>query len=88
MAKGGSTAARERRVLAADVSSSPPAGLHPVNPAGGAAEDAGRLYGKAVTGTTGGRAAVAVPGELYRADGPLLMYAALAVGHRGGLVRW
>ncbi len=36
---------------------------------------------------SGGRAAVVVPGEWYSADGPLLMYAALAAERRGGLVR-
>jgi hypothetical protein len=35
----------------------------------------------------GGRAAVVVPGLYYSADGPLLMYAALAVERRGGSVR-
>src|SRR5689334_17026996 len=40
-----------------------------------------------VTGMAGGRAAVVVPGLFYRADGPLLMYAGLAVERRGGSVR-
>ena len=40
-----------------------------------------------VTGMDGGRAAVVVPGLHYSVDGPLLMYAALAVEHRGGSVR-
>jgi len=40
-----------------------------------------------VTGMACGRAAVVVPGLFYSADGPLLMYAALAVERRGGLVR-
>ena len=35
----------------------------------------------------GGRAAVVVPGLFYSADGPLLMYAGLAVERRGGSVR-
>ena len=34
-----------------------------------------------------GRAAVVVPGLFYSADGPLLMYAGLAVERRGGSVR-
>lgn len=34
----------------------------------------------------GGRAAVIVPGQLYSADVPLLMYAGLAAQGRGGLV--
>jgi hypothetical protein len=40
-----------------------------------------------MTGVTGGRAAVVVPGLQYSADGPLLMYASLAVERRGGWVR-
>lgn len=36
---------------------------------------------------TAGRAAVVVPGLQYSADGPLLMYAGLAVERRGGWVR-
>ena len=40
-----------------------------------------------VTGMAGGRAAVVVPGLFYSADGPLLMYAGLAVERRGGSVR-
>jgi hypothetical protein len=36
---------------------------------------------------TGKRAAVVVPGLQYSADGPLLMYAGLAVDRRGGTVR-
>jgi hypothetical protein len=36
---------------------------------------------------TGGRAAVVAPGLQYSADGPLLMYAGLAVERRGGWVR-
>jgi hypothetical protein len=36
---------------------------------------------------TGGRAAVVVPGLRYSADGPLLMYAGVAVERRGGSVR-
>ncbi len=36
---------------------------------------------------TGERAAVVVPGLRYSADGPLLMYAGLAVERRGGSVR-
>jgi hypothetical protein len=40
-----------------------------------------------VTGVIGGRAAVVVPGLQYSADGPLLMYAGLAVERRGGWVR-
>jgi hypothetical protein len=35
----------------------------------------------------GGRAAVVAPGLFYSADGPLLMYAGLAVERRGGSVR-
>jgi hypothetical protein len=38
-------------------------------------------------GMAGGRAAVVVPGLFYSADGPLLMYAGLAVERRGGSVR-
>jgi hypothetical protein len=40
-----------------------------------------------MTGMTGERAAVMVPGLHYSADGPLLMYAGLAVERRGGSVR-
>jgi hypothetical protein len=47
----------------------------------------GLLYGEAVTGMRGGRAAVVVPGLHYSTDGPLLMYAGLAVDRRGGSVR-
>jgi hypothetical protein len=36
---------------------------------------------------SGGRAAVVVPGLHYSTDGPLLMYAGLAVERRGGSVR-
>lgn len=38
-------------------------------------------------GMAGGRAAVVVPGLQYSADGPLLMFAGLAVERRGGSVR-
>ncbi len=40
-----------------------------------------------MTGMAGGRAAVVAPGLFYSADGPLLMYAGLAVERRGGSVR-
>jgi hypothetical protein len=42
---------------------------------------------KPVTGKAGDRAAVIAPGQAYSADGPLLMYAALAVERCGGLAR-
>lgn len=40
-----------------------------------------------MTGADGGRGAVVAPGRFYGADAPLLMFAALAVEQRGGLVR-
>jgi hypothetical protein len=48
---------------------------------------AGGCTVRLVTGMAGGRAAVVVPGQQYSADGPLLMYAGLAVERRGGSVR-
>ncbi len=39
-----------------------------------------------MTGLAGGRAAVVIPGLFYSADGPLLMFAGLAVERRGGSV--
>src|SRR5215472_14762932 len=39
-----------------------------------------------MTSTGDGRAAVLAPGQGYSADGPLLMYAGLAAGRRGGHV--
>ncbi|MHB1432996.1 MAG: alpha/beta fold hydrolase [Streptosporangiaceae bacterium] len=39
-----------------------------------------------MTSNSGGRAAVLVPGQWYSTDGPLLMFAGLAVERRGGLV--
>lgn len=39
-----------------------------------------------MTGDPGRRAAVLIPGQRYSADGPLLMFAGVAVERRGGLV--
>ena len=57
-------------------------------PAGaGYSERAGGGAASLLTGMAGGCAAVVVPGLFYSADGPVLMYAALAVERRGGSVR-